>query len=218
VKDHLLGTTLPVLSISLEPGESVIAEAGEFSWMTDSIQMSTGAGLPGPMGVLSTYLAQGAPGVVAFAAKTPGTIIPVDVASGRNYLVHRRGFLAGMPGVQITPGFRQSFSAGVFAGEGFVLQRIGGTGRAWVELAGEVVRHDLGPGQSLRAHPGHVGMVEASVALQVTRVPGIANRYFGGDAHHFAVISGPGAVWLQSLPLPLLAASLAPYLREPPAQ
>ena len=93
-----------------------------------------------------------------------------------------------------------------------MLQLVGGEGRAWIELAGEVVRHDLAAGQSLRAHPGHVGMFTTSVSFQVMRVPGIANRYFGGNAHHFAVLSGPGAVWLQSTPLPVLAASLAPYL------
>jgi uncharacterized protein (AIM24 family) len=93
-----------------------------------------------------------------------------------------------------------------------VLQRVTGQGRAWAGLAGEVVRYDLAAGQSLRAHPGHVGMFTASVSFQVMRVPGITNRYFGGDAHHFAVLSGPGAAWLQSMPMAVLAASLAAYL------
>jgi uncharacterized protein (TIGR00266 family) len=227
MEDQLLGTTLPVLSISLDPGESVIAEAGEFSWMTDSIEMSTcmtdGAGRQRMVGtlmrkvtgsplLLSSYTAHGEAGTVAFASKLPGSILPVEVAPGREYLVHRRGFLAGTAGIRITAGFQQSFAAGIFAGEGLVLQRIGGQGRAWVELAGDVVRFDLAQGRSLRVHPGHVAAFEASVTFQVTRVPGIVNRYFGGDAHHFAVLSGPGTVWLQSMPLPILAASLAPYL------
>jgi uncharacterized protein (AIM24 family) len=198
--------------------------------MTDSIQMSTGlgggGGTQGLMGalkrkiggsslLLSTYAAKGAPGTIAFAAKLPGSIRPVDVAPGREYLVHRRGFLAGTPGIQISAGFQQSFSAGVFGGEGFVLQRIGGQGRGWIELAGEVVSYELSAGQSLRVHPGHIGMFDASVAFQIMRVQGIANRYFGGDTHHFAVLSGPGTVWLQSMPLSILAASLAPYLSAP---
>jgi uncharacterized protein (TIGR00266 family) len=229
MKDEILGTTMPVLSVSLDGGESVVAEVGEFSWMTDSIQMSTGmgggVGGQGLMGALkrkmgggtllmSTYTAQGAPGVIAFAAKVPGSILPVDVGSGREYMVHRHGFLAGTPGVQISAGFQQSFTAGVFGGEGFILQRIGGHGRAWAELDGEVVRHELASGQSLRVHPGHIGMFEASVAFQVVRVQGIANRYFGGDSHHFGVLSGPGTVWLQSMPVSILAASLAPFLGE----
>jgi uncharacterized protein (TIGR00266 family) len=229
MQDQILGTTMPVLSISLNGGESAIAEVGEFSWMTDSIQMSTGmgggAGGPGLMGALkrkigggtllmSTYTAQGAPGVIAFAAKVPGSILPIDVAPGRDYMVHRHGFLAGTPGIQISAGFQQSFTAGVFGGEGFILQRIGGQGRAWAELSGEVIRYELASGQSLRVHPGHIGMFEGSVAFQVVRVQGIANRYFGGDSHHFGVLSGPGTVWLQSMPLSVLAASLAPFLGD----
>jgi uncharacterized protein (TIGR00266 family) len=229
MEEQLLGTTLPVLSISLNPGESVVAEAGEFSWMSDSIQMSTGvgggAGGHGILGelkratggstlFLSSYTATDSAGTIAFASKLPGSILGVDIGPQAEYLVHRRGFLAGTPGIHISAGFQRSFSAGIFAGEGFVLQRIGGEGRAWIELAGEVIRYDLAPGESLRAHPGHVGMFTASVSFQVMRVPGIANRYFGGDAHHFAVLSGPGAVWLQSMPMPVLAASVAPYLPQ----
>jgi uncharacterized protein (TIGR00266 family) len=227
MQEHLIGSTLPVLEVSLDPGESVIAEAGEFSWMTDSIQMSTGTGggvggqgimgafkraVGGSSLLFSTYTAQGTAGVIAFASKLPGSILPVDPGSGTEYMVHRHGFLAGTPDVRISAGFQQSFSAGVFGGEGFILQRIGGQGRAWVELSGEVVSYDLAAGQSLRVHPGHIGMFEATVTFQVMRVQGIANRYFGGDSHHFGVLSGPGKVWLQSMPLPVLAASLAPYL------
>jgi uncharacterized protein (TIGR00266 family) len=227
MRDQIHGTTMPVLSVHLDPGESVVAEVGEFSWMTDSIQMSTGLGGDvggrGLMGALkraaggstllmSTYTAHGAAGSISFASKVPGSILPVDVAAGAGYLVHRHGFLAGTPGVQISAGFQQSFRTGIFAGEGFILQRIGGQGRAWVELSGEVISHQLAAGQSLRVHPGHVGMLQASVSFHVVRVPGIANRYFGGDAHHFAELSGPGTVWLQSMPLPQLAASLAPFL------
>ncbi len=94
------------------------------------------------------------------------------MGSGREYMVHRHGFLAGTPGIEISAGFQQSFTAGVFGGEGFVLQRVGGQGRAWVELSGEVVRYELAPGQSLRVHPGHIGMFEASVAFQVVAGPG----------------------------------------------
>jgi uncharacterized protein (TIGR00266 family) len=229
MKDQVIGSTLPVLEVTLDPDESVVAEVGEFSWMTDSIQMSTGmgggVGGQGLMGALkrkvggssflfSTYTAQGSQGMIAFASKLPGSILPVDPAGGTEYMVHRRGFLAGTPGIRISAGFQQSFTAGIFGGEGFILQRIAGEGRAWVELSGEVVPYQLAAGQSLRVHPGHIGMFETSVSFQVMRVQGIANRYFGGDAHHFGVLSGPGTVWLQSMPVPVLAASLAPYLGD----
>ena len=227
MEEQLLGTTLPVLSISLNPGESVIAEAGEFSWMTDSIQMSTGMGGAGG-GDRGCAEARGrrlhfVPVQLhrhrqrrdhRVRGEAPGSILGIDVGPQHEYLVHRHGFLAGTAGIEISAGFQQSFSAGIFGGEGFVLQRVAGQGRAWIELAGEMVRYDLAAGQSLRAHPGHVGLFTASVSFQVMRVPGVTNRYFGGDAHHFAVLSGPGAVWLQSMPLPVLAASLAPYLPQ----
>jgi uncharacterized protein (AIM24 family) len=191
VQERLTGTIVPVLSISLDPGESVVAEAGEFSWMTDSIQMTPGG--------LSTFTALDTAGTIAFACRQPGQIIEVSAGPGREYLVHRRGFLAGTPQIRVEPGFRQAFTTGMYAGDGFGLQRVSGQGRAWVELAGEVVTVELAAGESLRAHPGHVGMLAASVSFQLTRVPGMANRYFGPDAHHFAVLSGPGPVWLQSM-------------------
>jgi len=217
------GTTMPVLSVHLDPGEGVVAEAGEFSWMTDSIQISTGVGGRSPSGApgrdaedsplpMSTYTAQGAPGTITFAPKVPGSILPMDVCPGTEYLVHQRGFLAGTPGIEVSAGFQRAFRAGVFAGGGFALQRLGGHGRAWAELSGQVIPHELAAGQSLRVHPGHVGLFQASVSFQVVRVPGITNRYFGGDAHYFAELSGPGTVWLQSMPLPQLAATLVPYI------
>jgi uncharacterized protein (AIM24 family) len=211
MRDQLIGVTVPVLSVSLDPGESVVAEAGEFAWMTDSIQMSAGTG-DRTGASLSTYTAKGVPGDVAFAARLPGSILRVDVGHGREFLTHRHGFLAATTGVKLGAGFHQAFTEGLFARDGFQLQRIGGEGRAWVELAGEPVRHELAAGHSLRAHPGHVGLFESTVTFQMMRVPGMVNRYFGGDTHHFAVLSGPGTVWLQSVPLPVLAASLAPYL------
>lgn len=222
MQDHLAGAIAPVLSISLEPGESIVAEAGEFSWMTDSIQMSASPGRkaddeatggsdrrgPGPGAGLSTFTATGTAGTIAFATRLPGSILEIDVRPEHEYLVHAHGLLAGTPGIRLGAGFRQSFQAGVYAAADFCLQRVSGDGRAWIGLAGEVVRFDLAAGESLRTHPGHVGLLPASVAFQLTRVPGIANRYFGPDAHHFAVLSGPGPVWLQStLTLPAGSAS-----------
>jgi uncharacterized protein (AIM24 family) len=179
MRDQLLGTTQPVLSISLDPGESVVAEVGEFAWMTDSIEMAAGEA---PR--LAVYTATGEPGVVAFASKWPGCILGVDVGPGHEgYLVRESSFLAGTPGVRTGPG------EGALA-----LWRICGSGRAWVGLPGDVVRRELATGQALRAHPRHIGMVEATVAIQVAVVHGSP----GHDGYPCCVLSGPGAVWLQS--------------------
>ncbi|MHB8288319.1 MAG: AIM24 family protein [Acidimicrobiales bacterium] len=225
MEDRIQGTVLPVLEVGLQPGESVVSEAGEFSWMTDTVEMSTGTSgaskgflgaikrvAGGSSLMLSTYTAGAGPGMVAFAAKVPGKILSVDVAPGTEYMVHRRGFLCGMPGIEISAGFQQSFRGGIFGGEGFILQKLGGTAKAWVELSGEVVTYNLVAGQTMRAHPGHVGMFQTSVSFQVIRTPGLMNRYFGEDGHHMAVLTGPGSIWLQSMPLPNLAGALAPFL------
>jgi uncharacterized protein (AIM24 family) len=220
--DQLLGSTQPVLSISLAPGESVVAGPGEFSWMTDSIQMSASAdGAASANGAasadsamteavrrtfgrssipLSVYTARQSAGSIAFASRMPGSIVGIDVAPGQEFLVHRRGFLAGTPGIEITTGFRQGLPAEVQADD-FTLQRIGGQGRAWVELSGDVVTRDLAAGASLRTHPWHIGMCGGSVVVLMAELEEAARRDPGGDARYFAVLSGPGIVWLQSMQL-----------------
>lgn len=227
MQHQIKGSVLQVLEIELDPGESVLSEAGEFSWMTDSIQMTTGmgggAGGKGLLGAVkrvagggtllfNTYTAEGAAGMVAFAAKLPGTIFPIELS--QEYLAHRHGFLAGTPGVQISVALQQTFRGGIFGGEGFLLQRIGGSGQAWIELSGEVMAYDLEPGQVMRVHPGHVGLFQSTVTFEVIRVPGMANRYLGADGHHWVVLTGPGRVWLQSMPMPILAGAMSPYLGD----
>jgi uncharacterized protein (AIM24 family) len=211
VHDQLLGSTQPVLSISLEPGESVVAATGEFAWMTDSIQMADSAQMTdsiqtdsvqmaaGQAG-MSAYLAKAEAGTVAFASRLPGAILSVEVTPGREFMVHRRAFLAGTPGIELGTGFRQSLRTPGTAGGEFVLRRIGGVGRAWVELSGDVVRRDLPAGVSLRTHPWHIGMSDASVAVQITELEEPVDGQVGSDVRHLAVLSGPGSVWLQSMP------------------
>ncbi len=164
MRDQLLGSTQPVLSISLEPGESIVAETAEFAWMTDSIQMAAG-----PAG-LSAYTAKDSAGTIAFASRLPGSIVCLEISPEQEYLVHRRGFLAGTPGIEVTTGFRQPLRTASRAADEFVLRRIGGCGRAWVDLSGDVVRRDLAAGTSLRTHPWHIGICEASVAVQMAEL------------------------------------------------
>jgi uncharacterized protein (AIM24 family) len=194
--DQLLGTTQPLLSISLEPGESIIAEVGGFAWMTDSIAMAAADDtLLEPR--LCVYTAIGEPGVVAFAAKLPGRILSVEVGPGHEgCLVHESSFLAGMPGVRVTAEAGPPVP-GLPGGQGLALWRIGGSGRAWVELPGDVVKRELTKGQSLRVDPRHIGMVDAGVAVQVAQVQGISGR--DDDTYPCAVLSGPGEVWLRSM-------------------
>ena len=226
MQTRIQGTTMPVLEILLDPNESVFSESGELSWMTASIQMNThtqaggGGGLFGVIKrvagggsiFMTEYRAYQYPGEVAFATRVPGHIVPVEVGQGSEFLIHRHGFLCATPQVTLGVGFQQSLGAGVFGGDGFLLQRVGGYGMAWLELSGELVMRDLAPGEVLRVHPGHVGAFQSSVGFTITMVPGIKNMIFGGDGVFLAVLTGPGRVWLQTLPIARLAHVIGEYL------
>jgi uncharacterized protein (TIGR00266 family) len=226
MQSNIVGTTMPVLEFMLEPNEAIISEAGELSWMGASIQMITHTQMAGGGGFfgairrvagggslfMTEYRAQGYAGELAFATKVPGHILPVPVGNGYEYLVHRHGFLCSTPQVELGVGFQQSLGAGIFGGDGFRLQHIGGSGTAWIELSGEVVTKDLRAGETLRVHPGHVGAFQTSVSFTIARIPGIRNMIFGGDGIFLAALTGPGRVWLQSLPIARLAHALLEYL------
>ncbi len=229
---RIVGTTMPVLEFALDHNDAIISEAGELSWMSASIQMTThtqhagGGGFFGAIkrvaggGTLfmTEYRAYGAPGEVAFATRVPGQILPVPVGNGYEYLIHRHGFLCATAGIELGVGFQQSLGAGIFGGDGFLLQKLSGQGTAWLELSGEVVIKDLAPGETLRVHPGHVGAFQSSVGFQITRVPGIRNMIFGGDGIFLAALTGPGRVWLQTLPIARLAHQLQEYMPQARAE
>jgi uncharacterized protein (AIM24 family) len=218
MQSRILGTTMPVLEFALDPNESVISEAGELSWMTSSIQMTTHTQFGGGGGIfgvlkrvagggslfMTEYRAIGAPGGISFATKLPGHIVPIEVSAGQEYMIHRHGFLCATPQIQLSVGFQQSLGAGIFGGDGFLLQHVSGMGTAWIELSGELIVKDLQPGETLRVHPGHVGAFQARVSFQIT--------IFGGDGIFLASLTGPGRIWLQTLPISKLAHKLMEYM------
>ena len=230
MEHKITGATMPVLEMTLQPGEMVFAESGELGWISMSIQMRTGTSVGGQQGGLMSvlgramagatlfmteYTAAGGPGLVAFAAKLPGQILPLEITPQQGYMVHRHGFMCATPGVQIGVGFQQSLGAGIFGGTGFRMQRLTGQGQAFVELSGEVIVYDLQPGNTLRIHPGHVGMFQDTMQFNVTTMPGIRNALFGGDGLFLATLTGPGRIWLQSMTLPHLAHAIAHYMPHP---
>ena len=213
MRNQIVGTTMPVLEFVLDPNDAIISEAGELSWMGRSIEMTTHTQFAGGGTLFMTeYRAIGAPGELAFATKLPGHIVPVEVGAGREYMIHRHGFLCATSNVEVGVGFQQSLGAGIFGGSGFVLQHLGGQGTAWLELSGEVIIKDLQPGEQLRVHPGHVGAFQTSVNFQITMIAGIKNMIFGGDGIFLASLTGPGRVWLQTLPISKLAHKLMEYM------
>src|SRR5438874_5597495 len=230
MEHKIIGTILPALEISLNPGEMVFAESGELGWISASIQLRTSTSAGGQQGgfmavlgravaggtlFMTEYSAVGGPGLVAFTAKLPGQIMPLEVTPQQSYLVHRHGFMCGTPGVLFSVGFNQRLGAGIFGGTGFRMQRISGQGLAFIEMHGEVVVYDLQPGNTLRVHPGHVAMFQEGVQFNVTTMPGIKNALFGGDGIFLATLTGPGRIWLQSMTLSRLAHAIYEYLPHP---
>jgi uncharacterized protein (TIGR00266 family) len=232
MQSRITGTTMPVLELLLEPNEVVISEAGELSWMTSSIQMMTHTQMAGGGGFfgairrvagggslfMTEYRASGATGEVAFATRVPGHIVPVEVGAGQQYIIHRHGFLCATSQIELGVAFQQSLGAGIFGGDGFLLQKVSGQGVAWLELSGELIVKDLAAGETLRVHPGHVGAFQGTVSFQITRVPGIRNMIFGGDGIFLASLTGPGRVWLQTLPISKLAHQLMQYMPKEQAR
>jgi len=217
MKAQILGTTLPVLEFDLDPGDKIISEPGQFSWMSANIQLQTSAMSAGAKSIwgvigraiagggifMNEYQALGGSGLVAFAAKVPGTIMEVALSPGQNYMIHRHGFLAGTEGVELAVGFQKSLGAGMFGGDGFILEKLSGNATAWVELGGEVFSYDLAAGEQLMVHPGHIGMFDATVNFDII---------FGGDGLFVGRLTGPGKVWLQTLTMPNLAHAISPYI------
>ncbi|MGC2637234.1 MAG: TIGR00266 family protein [Acidobacteriaceae bacterium] len=226
MQNRITGTTMPVLEFLLEPNDAIISEAGELSWMSPNIQMTTHTQFAGGGGIfgaikriagggslfMTEYRATGGQAELAFATRVPGHILPVEVSPGHEYMIHRHGFLCATAGINLSVGFQQSLGAGIFGGDGFLLQKVGGQGITWLELSGEVVTRDLQAGETLLVHPGHVGAFQGNVSFQITMIRGIRNLIFGGDGLFLAQLTGPGRIWLQTLPISRLAHQLQEYM------
>ena len=226
METQITGQLAPVLTVSLGHGESVIAESGELSWYGGDLKLETGRSIGmsqgGLFGAAKRALGGGtfwmtrystqSQGFVAFAVKAPGEIRELTLDGSREFVVHRHGFMCCEEGVELNVFLQQKLGVGIFGREGFLLQKLSGSGKAFVELHGQVVAFKLAPGEELRIHPGHIGLFEATCALDLTTIPGIRNKLFGGDGLFVARLTGPGEVWLQSITLAGLAHALQPYI------
>ena len=230
MQHEIKGAITPILEITLSGGDEVIAESGELAWMHGPVQLETsmGAGqqkggflgaakraISGGTFFMTRYYVETGTGSVVFAAKAPGEIRPVQVGGGQEYVVHRHGFVCSERGVELNVHMQKNIGAGIFGGAGFILQRLSGQGLAFVEMTGDVVEVDLAAGDELRVHPGHVALFEAAINVELTTVPGIKNKIFGGDGLFLARLTGVGKVWLQSISMAGLAGAIQPYLDIP---
>lgn len=222
MKYELHGTTLQTLDITLSQGESVYTESGGMAWMTGDIEMSTNTrgglmkglarSLAGESLFLTTYTCTGPGGLITFTPEAPGSIIPVELAAGQSRICQKDAFMVAEESVELEVHFRRKLGTGLFGGEGFILQKLTGPGMAWVEIAGELRSYKLKPGQTMKVDPGHIAMYEPTVDYDINRVKGVRNILFGGEGLFLATLTGPGRIWLQSLPLANLASKIAQYI------
>lgn len=216
------GTVMQTVSIALAPGESVFAQTHGMAWMSESIEMDTHTGggmfaglkraLGGGSFFITDYSASRARGEVAFAPRFPGQIFAKTLAAGESLVCRKETFLCAERAVGLEIVLQQRLGAGFFAGEGFILQKVSGPGTVFLDLSGEVVEKTLSAGERLRVHAGHIGMQEPTVSTDITMVRGFRNMIFGGEGLFLATLTGPGKVWLQSMPVMNLAEEIARYL------
>jgi uncharacterized protein (TIGR00266 family) len=219
---EIIGTTLQAVVLTLQPGQVVFSEAGAMSWMDYNVTMeaTTGGGLGKMLGRLFTgeslfvvdYAPSGGPGRVAFSNDFPGKVIPIQLAAGQSIVVQKESFMCAEKAVQMEVHWQKRIGAGLFGGEGFLLQRLTGPGLFFAELDGEIVEYTLEAGQAIKVDPGHVAMFEPSVEFDIEMVRGIKTILFGGEGLFLARLRGPGRVWLQTMPLANLVGQIIRYL------
>ena len=219
---EIKGETLPVVICQLEGGEKMITEGGGMSWMSPNMLMETttnggivkafGRMFSGEKMFQNIYTAQGGSGMIAFASSFPGSIKAYEIAPGQEMIFQKSAFLAGEAGVDLSVFFNKKFSSGLFGGEGFIMQKISGYGTVFAEFDGHVVEYELQPGQQIVVDTGHLAAMTATCHIEIKSVPGVKNMLFGGEGFFNTVISGPGRVWLQTMPISNVAGILRPYL------
>ena len=211
---EIKGDQLPVVVCTLNPGESMITERGAMSWMTSNMRMQTQAGgvgkaigrmFSGESMFQNKYTAEGSVGLIAFASSFPGEIRAIQIAPGQSIIAQKSAFLAAEPGVELSIHFRKKLGAGFFGGEGFIMQKLSGSGMAFVEIDGSVVEYQLQPGQTMLLDTGYLAMMDETVQMDIEMVHGVKNVLLGGEGLFNTKVTGPGRVWIQTMPISKVA-------------
>ncbi len=219
---RISGNVFPILEIRLDRGESVYTESGGMAWMSQQMNMSTstrgglmaglGRALAGESLFMVTYTSQGDAGTVVFTPEAPGRILNMQLQSNQSLICQKDTFLCAQESVQMKMHFRKHLGAGLFGGEGFILQEITGPGMVFLAIPGEVHERNLANGETLLIDPGHIAMFEPSVQYDINMVKGIKNVLFAGEGLFLATLKGPGKIWLQTMPISNLAAKILKFL------
>ena len=222
MKYSIEGEPLPVVICELEAGETMITESGAMSWMSPNMKMETtsnggvgkmfGRAFSGESLFVNRYTAEGGNGMIAYASSFPGSIRAFEIAPGQEIVAQKRSFLAATAGVELSIFFQKKASAGFFGGEGFIMQKLSGQGLAFLEFDGYVKQYELAPGQQIVVDTGHLAAMTAGCQMEIRSVPGVKNMLFGGEGIFNTVISGPGRIWLQTMPISNVAGAIRPYI------
>ena len=221
MKYQIYGEPMPVVICNVDPGETLICESGAMSWMTPNMQMQTvggGAGkvlgrmFSGESMFQNRYTAQNGPGMIAFASSFPGSIRAVQITPDHPVICQKKAFLASTEGVSLDVHFQKKLGAGFFGGEGFIMQRLSGNGIAFLEIDGSTMEYDLASGQQMLIDTGYLAMMDGSVQIDVQSVKGVKNVLLGGEGLFNTVVTGPGKVVLQTMPMSNFASAISSML------
>ena len=214
------GEPLPVVICELESGETMITEKGAMSWMTPNMKMETvgggvgkmfGRAFSGESMFQNRYTANGN-GMIAFASSFPGSIRAFEIGPGKEIVCQKSAFLASTSGVELSVFFNKKVGSGLFGGEGFIMQKLSGNGIAFLEFDGYVKEYQLMPGQQMVLDTGYLAAMDASVKMDIVSVAGLKNKLFGGEGFFNTRVTGPGRVWIQTMPASQMASALLPFI------
>lgn len=216
------GEPLPAVICTLEDGETMITEKGAMSWMSPNMKMETisnggigkmfGRAFSGESMFVNRYTSQGGNGLIAFASSFPGSIRAFEIGPGQEIVAQKSAFLASTAGVELSVFFQKRAASGFFGGEGFIMQKLSGNGIVFLEFDGYIKEYELAPGQQIIIDTGYLAAMTQSCTIDIQTVPGVKNMLFGGEGMFNTVVTGPGRVWLQSMPVSQLAGSIRPYI------
>jgi uncharacterized protein (TIGR00266 family) len=209
MKYALLGSTMPAVEVLFDaPGETMYTQSGGMAWMSEGITMdsnmrgglgkSIGRMFAGESMFMATYRAERAGASIAFASTVPGEVLPIDVGSSGGMICQKGAFLCAQESVNLSITFSKKLSAGLFGGEGFILQDITGSGMVFLEVDGDKIEKDLAPGEVIKVDTGNVVGFQKSVKYEIETVKGLKNIFFGGEGLFLTKLTGPGRVILQT--------------------
>lgn len=221
MKYTIEGAPLPIVICDLDAGETMITEKGAMLWMTPNMKMETvGGGVGKMVGRMfsgeamfqNRYTAEGGPGQIVYASSFPGAILAFEISAGQEIIAQKSAFLASASTVELSVAFQKKLAGGFFGGEGFIMQRLSGQGTAFLEIDGYVKEYDLQAGQSMIIDTGYLAAMSGSCTMDITSVKGLKNKFLGGEGFFNTVVTGPGKIYLQSMPVNQMASALIPFM------